>query len=90
MIGVHTVYRGSVNTILIRNTELFREAVRQGAVAIIVIHNHPSGDPAPSPEDVTATKSIVAAGKLMDIDVLDHMIIGKNRYVSLKERGLGF
>jgi DNA repair protein RadC len=66
--------------------------VRQNAAAIIVAHNHPSGDPTPSPEDIAVTKEIVKSGKLLDIDVLDHMIIGgaNARFVSLKERGLGF
>ncbi|HEC61923.1 MAG TPA: hypothetical protein ENI27_06670 [bacterium] len=64
--------------------------MRRSAAAIIVIHNHPSGDPTPSPDDVAVTRAIVEAGKLLDIDVLDHLIIGHGRYVSLKERGLGF
>ena len=61
-----------------------------GNAAVIIAHNHPSGDPTPSPEDVAVTKQIVEAGKMMDIDVLDHVIIGQGRWVSLKERGLGF
>lgn len=84
------VYRGSLNTSLIRVGELFRFAIRANANSLIVVHNHPSGDPTPSPEDVAVTKQIVEAGKLLDIDVLDHLIIGHQRYVSLKERGLGF
>lgn len=70
--------------------EVFREAVKHNAVAMIVVHNHPSGDPTPSAEDVAVTREIVQAGQLLDIDVLDHLVIGHNRYVSLKERGLGF
>ena len=69
---------------------MFREAIRANCASLIVLHNHPSGDPAPSPEDVAVTRQIVQAGKLMDIDVLDHLIIGRQRFVSLKERGLGF
>lgn len=84
------VYRGSLNTSLIRVGELFRFAIRANANSLIVVHNHPSGDPTPSPEDVAVTKQIVQAGKLLDIDVLDHLIIGHQRFVSLKERGLGF
>ncbi len=84
------VYRGSLNSSLIRVGELFREAIRENAAAIIVVHNHPSGDPTPSPEDVAVTRAIVEAGKTMDIEVLDHLVIGKNRFVSLKARGLGF
>jgi len=88
--SIPTVYVGNVNTALIRVSEVFREAVRCNAPSLIVAHNHPSGDPTPSPEDVQVTEQIVQAGKLLDIDVLDHLIIGHQRYVSLKERGLGF
>jgi DNA repair protein RadC len=84
------LYRGNVNTSVIRTVEVFREAVKRNATAILVAHNHPSGDPAPSPEDVRTTRSIVQAGNVLDIDVLDHLIIGAGRYISLKERGLGF
>lgn len=90
VMGVQTVYIGSVNTSVVRIAELFRPAIRNNAAAIIVAHNHPSGDPSPSPEDVNVTRQIVESGKLLDIDVLDHVIIGHQRYVSLKERGLGF
>jgi DNA repair protein RadC len=85
-----TIYKGSLNTSLIRVGELFREAIRANCASLIVVHNHPSGDPTPSPEDVTVTKQIVDAGKLLDVEVLDHLIIGRQRFVSLKERGLGF
>lgn len=85
-----TVYVGNVNSSIIRVSEIFREAVRENATAIIVAHNHPSGDPTPSPEDVNVTRSIVQAGSLLGIDVLDHLVIGHQRFVSLKERGLGF
>ena len=84
------VYRGSLNSSLIRIGEVFREAVRSNAAAIVVVHNHPSGDPTPSPEDVAVTRAIVDAGELLDIEVLDHLVIGKGQYVSLKARGLGF
>lgn len=84
------VYKGSVNSSQVRIGELFKEAVRKNASAVIVVHNHPSGDPTPSPDDVAVTRGIVQAGKLLDIDVLDHLVIGENRWVSLKERGLGF
>lgn len=90
VLAVTTVYVGSLNTSVIRVNELFREAIRRNAAAIIVIHNHPSGDPSPSPEDVSVTRSILAAGKTLDIEVLDHLIIGNQRFVSLKERGLAF
>ena len=84
------VYHGSLNTSLIRVGEVFREAIKVNAAALIVAHNHPSGDPSPSPEDVAVTRALVEAGKMLDIEVLDHLVIGHGRFVSLKERGLGF
>jgi DNA repair protein RadC len=90
VLKIHTVYVGSVNTAVVRVGEIFREAIRLNAAALIVAHNHPSGDPTPSPEDVHVTRQIVEAGKLLSIDVLDHLVIGQQRWVSLKERGLGF
>jgi DNA repair protein RadC len=84
------IYVGSLNTSLIRVGELFREAIRRNCASLIVLHNHPSGDPTPSPEDVAVTQQIVAAGELLDIEVLDHLIIGRQRFVSLKQQGLGF
>lgn len=84
------VYHGSLNTSLIRVGEVYRPAVRANAAAVIVCHNHPSGDPAPSPEDVAVTRAIVEAGKLLDVDCLDHIVTGIQRFVSMKERGLGF
>lgn len=85
-----TVYVGSLNASVVRVGELFRAAIRENAAALIVVHNHPSGDPSPSPEDVHVTREIRQAGELLDIEVLDHIVIGRQRYVSLKERGLGF
>jgi DNA repair protein RadC len=90
VLATPTVYVGSLNTSVIRVGELFRSAIRDNAAAVIIAHNHPSGDPAPSPEDINVTRQLVKAGKLLDIDVLDHIIIGRQRFVSLKERGLGF
>ena len=90
LLKLHTVYVGSLNTSLVRVGEIFREAIRRNAAAILVAHNHPSGDPSPSPEDVAITRNIVHAGQLVDIDVLDHLVVGRARWVSLKERGLGF
>jgi len=84
------VYHGSLNASLIRVGEVFRDAVRANAAAVIIAHNHPSGDPDPSPEDIQVTRALVAAGKLLDIEVLDHLVIGKNRFVSLKAKRLGF
>ena len=90
VLEVVEVYRGSVNSSQVRVGEVFKEAVRKNASGIIVIHNHPSGDPTPSPDDVAVTRAIVQAGKLLDVDVLDHLVIGQGHWVSLKERGLGF
>ena len=84
------LYVGSLNTSLVRIAEVFEDAVQRKAAAVIVAHNHPSGDPAPSPEDIALTRRLVGAGKLLEIDLLDHLIIAGNRYVSLRERNLGF
>ncbi len=88
--GIVTVYQGSLNSTAVRVAELFKEAIRRCSAAILISHNHPSGDPLPSPEDVALTQQVVSAGKLLDIDVIDHLIIGNNRWISLRERGLGF
>lgn len=90
VINIEKLYVGSLNASTVRVGELFRPAIQRNAASIIVLHNHPSGDPTPSPEDVALTRSIVQAGKLLDIEVLDHLVIGQGRWVSLKERGLGF
>ncbi len=90
LLGSETLYVGSLNAAHIRVGEVFRGAVRRNCAAIIVAHNHPSGDPTPSPEDVAVTRELVTAGKLLDIEVLDHLIIGHQCFVSLRERGLGF
>lgn len=87
---ISTVYKGSVNTAVIRIAEVFKDAIRLNSAAIIVVHAHPSGDPTPSPEDILVTRQIVEAGKLLDADVLDHVVIGAGRWVSMRERGLGF
>lgn len=90
VVGQREVYKGSLNSSLVRTAEVFRDAIKENAAAIIVAHNHPSGDPTPSPEDVRVTRDLVAAGRLLDIEVLDHLVIGQQRYVSLRERRLGF
>jgi DNA repair protein RadC len=90
LLGSKTVYVGSLNASHIRVAEVFREAIKRNCAAIIVAHNHPSGDPSPSPEDVEVTRQIIAAGNLLSIELLDHLIIGQQRFVSLRERGLGF
>jgi DNA repair protein RadC len=90
VMGVAEVYRGNVSGALVRVSELFREAIRQNAPCVLLVHNHPSGDPSPSPDDVALTKQTIAGGELLQIEVLDHIIIGDRRYASLKELGLGF
>ena len=90
LIRITEVYQGSLNTSLIRVGEIFRDAVRENAASVIVAHNHPSGDPSPSPEDVAVTRAMIDAGRLLDIEVLDHLVIGTGRFVSLKSKGLGF
>jgi DNA repair protein RadC len=90
LLGSETVYVGSLNASHIRVAEVFRDAVKRNCAAIIVAHNHPSGDPSPSPEDVEVTRQLTAAGNLLSIELLDHLIIGQQRFVSLRERGLGF
>jgi DNA repair protein RadC len=91
VLGVATVYQGSVHTLTVRTADIFRDAVRSNSTAIVVAHNHPTGEPSPSREDIEVTRGLVAAGKALDIDVTDHIVIGSgSRWVSLKERGLGF
>jgi DNA repair protein RadC len=84
------LYRGTINSSVVRVAEIFREAVRLNAVAIIVAHNHPSGDPEPSPEDIRVTGQLRRAGELMGIHLLDHIVVGKDCWTSLKEKGYGF
>jgi DNA repair protein RadC len=90
VIAVPTIFKGNLNTAVVTAREIYRTAVRHNAAAFILSHNHPSGDPSPSPDDVRVTQQIVQAGNLMDIACVDHIIIGGSQFVSLKERGLGF
>ena len=90
VIGCPTVYQGNVSVALVRIGELFHEAVRLLAVRVILVHNHPSGDPTPSPDDLHLTAEAVAAGRLLDIAVLDHLVIGHGAWVSLRDRGVPF
>lgn len=87
---IDTIYSGSLNTAVVRIAEVLRMAVIMNAAGIILVHNHPSGDVSPSPEDIRVTEQIRESARGLDIEVMDHLIIGKNRYASLKERGLGF
>lgn len=90
VIAIDKLYAGSLNASTVRTGELFRTAIQRNAAAIIVAHNHPSGDPTPSPEDISLTRSVIQAGKLLDIEVLDHLVIGVGRFISLKRERLGF
>jgi DNA repair protein RadC len=89
VIEIAEIYVGSVSSAQVRLGEVFNPAIRRNASAMIVVHNHPSGDPTPSPDDVAVTRALVTAGNMLDISVLDHLIIGKT-WKSLKESGLGF
>jgi DNA repair protein RadC len=85
-----TVYVGNVSAALVRVAELFRDAVRAHAAGLIVVHNHPSGDPEPSPDDLHLTAEAIAAGRLLDIPLLDHVILAADGFVSLRDRGVAF
>jgi DNA repair protein RadC len=90
VLRVVTVYQGNVSASLVRVGELFRDAIRSSATGVILVHNHPSGDPTPSPDDLHLTAEAIAAGRLLDIDVLDHLIVGHDAFVSLRDRGIAF
>ena len=87
---VSTVYVGNVSASLVRVGELFRDAVRLDASGVVLVHNHPSGDPTPSPDDLHLTAEAIAAGRLLDVDVLDHVVVGHDAWVSLRDRGVTF
>ena len=86
--GIFTVSTGSLNSSVVHPREVFKRAVLQNSASIIICHNHPSGDPTPSPEDNSTTKRIYDAGRILGIELLDHVIIGDNKYTSLKEKGV--
>ena len=90
VLRVATVYQGNVNSSLVRVGELYRDAVRLNAAGVILVHNHPSGDPTPSPDDLHLTAAALAAGRLLDIQLLDHLVIGHDAFVSLRDRGVAF
>ena len=91
VLGVPEIYVGNVNSSVVRPAEVFRPAIRENAPSIIVVHNHPSGDPTPSPQDVSITKDLISCGKMLGIELLDHVVLGGgDRYVSLNERRLAF
>ena len=90
VLGVHELYQGNVNSSMVRVSEVLRPALRENCPSIIIVHNHPSGDPTPSADDILVTRQLVEGGAMMDIEVLDHVVIGGQGFVSLKNKGLGF
>jgi DNA repair protein RadC len=90
VLRVVTAYAGNVSASLVRVGELFREAVRDNVSGVILVHNHPSGDPTPSADDLHLTAEALAAGRLLDIDLLDHIVIASSGYTSLRDRGVAF
>jgi len=89
VLGLHTVSVGCLTSSLVHPREVFKPAILAGSAALILAHNHPSGDPEPSAEDVALTRRLVAAGQLLGIEVLDHVVLGEaGRFVSLRERGV--
>ena len=91
VMGIREIYVGNVNSSIARPAEVFKPAIRENCPAIVVVHNHPSGDPTPSGEDIVVTRKLVEAGKILGIELLDHVVIGsEERFISLKEHGLGF
>ena len=87
VVKVELVSQGSLNSSLVHPREVFKTAISRSAAALILVHNHPSGDPTPSPEDLEITRRLIEVGQLVGIEVLDHIVVGHHRYVSLKERG---
>ena len=88
IVGIKDVFKGSLNTSIVHPREIFKEALKKSSSSIIICHNHPSGDPTPSKEDINITIRLKECGKIMGIDLLDHLIIGNNKYISLKEKGI--
>ncbi len=90
MVGVELVSVGSLNESIVHPREIFKPAVRKSAAAVILAHNHPSGDPSPSPEDVDVTRRLIEAGRILGIEVLDHIVVGEERFVSMREAGVAW
>ena len=88
MVGQRVIYQGNISSAIVRPAEVLRPAVIEAVPSIIVSHNHPSQDPTPSPEDAHLTRDLMKAAKLLGVELLDHVVIGGDRFVSLKERGL--
>ncbi|MCI0841310.1 MAG: hypothetical protein J4N64_06010 [Chloroflexi bacterium] len=90
VLGTHEIYIENVNSSVIRVAEVLRPAIRDNCPSIIVVHNHPSGDPTPSTEDILVTRELRTSAAMMDIELLDHIVLGQGHFVSLKDKGLGF
>jgi DNA repair protein RadC len=90
VIAIPTVYLGSLNMTVVRAAEVFREAIARNCASIILLHNHPSGDATPSAADLQLTEDLIAAGRLLDIAVLDHIVIGAGEWTSLRDTGMNF
>ena len=88
VISKKEIFKGGLNSSLVHPREIFREAVKDSAASIIICHNHPSGDPTPSRDDINITTRLKECGKMMGIELLDHLIIGDNRFISLKEKDI--
>ena len=88
--GMQVLYKGNLTLTQIRVGEVFRDAIRRNCASIVVAHNHPSGDPTPSPDDIAVTRQLVDAGRLLGIEVMDHLIIGQGRWISMRDKRLGF
>jgi DNA repair protein RadC len=90
VLSISEIYKGNVNTAVIRAAEVFRDAVKENCPSVIVVHNHPSGDPTPSDDDIKVTRQLQQASQLLDIELLDHIVLAQSGFVSLKEQGQGF
>ena len=90
VVGQETVYVGNVSAALVKVGEVFTEAIRRCVPRVLVVHNHPSGDLTPSVDDLHLTATLIAAGRLLDVEVLDHLIVGRSGYVSLRSSGTAF
>ena len=90
VLSIVELYHGSLNAASVRVGEIFKAAIRQNAAAVIVVHNHPSGDPTPSGDDARVTRAMIEAGTLLGVEVLDHLVIGRDKFISLKECKVGF
>ncbi len=90
VIHCEQVYRGNVSSSVVKVGELFTEAIRRRAAGLVLVHSHPSGDATPSPDDLSLTSAVIAAGKLLDVPVLDHLVLGHDTWVSMRDRGIAF